>query len=322
MNNKLNITDEMYAFMDTVYNPVLAIDIDGVIVFCNKAMESVTGFSRESIEGRHISDVIQFTELHKILKTGKIESARKVVINEKIFISNRSPIKIDGKIAGAIAVLQDISDLELISSELEHTKMLTEELQAIIESSFDGIYVTDGNAVTIRVNNAYERITGVKKTEVVGKTMHELIDKGYYNDSVTLRVLETGKPETLIQKIKTGKTVMVTGTPILNKKGDIRLVVTNVRDVTELHSLQTELEKMENLQTRYITELTELKGKIEGNDNYILRSKKMKEVHELALRLARVDSTVVIQGESGAGKEVIANVIHANSRRKDKPFLK
>jgi transcriptional regulator with PAS, ATPase and Fis domain len=48
----------------------------------------------------------------------------------------------------------------------------------------------------------------------------------------------------------------------------------------------------------------------------------MKEVHELALRLARVDSTVVIQGESGAGKEVIANVIHENSRRKDKPFLK
>jgi PAS domain S-box-containing protein len=322
MNKKLNITNEMYAFMDTVYNPVLAIDMDGVIVFCNKAMESVTGFSRRSIEGCHISDVVQFSELHRILKTGKTESARKVVINEKVFISNRSPVKIDGEIVGAIAVLQDISDLELISSELEHTKMLTEELQAIIESSFDGIYVTDGNARTIRVNNAYERITGLKRDEVIGKTMEELIDKGYYNDSVTLRVLETGKPETLIQKIKTGKTVMVTGTPILSKKGDIRLVVTNVRDVTELHRLQTELEKMENLQTRYITELTELKGRIEGSENYILRSKKMKEVHELALRLARVDSTVVIQGESGAGKEVIANVIHENSRRKDKPFLK
>jgi PAS domain S-box-containing protein len=322
MNKKLNITNEMYVFMDTVYNPVLAIDMTGAIVFCNKAMEAVTGFSRRSIEGQHISDVVQFSELDKILKTGKIESARKVIINEKVFISNRSPVKIGGEIVGAIAVLQDISDLELISSELENTKMLTEELQAIIESSFDGIYVTDGSARTIRVNNAYERLTGLKREEVIGKTMNDLINKGYYNDSVTLRVLETGKPETLIQKIKTGKTVMVTGTPILNKKGDIRLVVTNVRDVTELHSLQTELEKMEDLQTRYITEITELKGQIEGNENYILRSKKMKEVYELALRLARVDSTVVIQGESGAGKEVIANVIHANSRRKDKPFLK
>ena len=322
MTELINITKEMYAFMDAVYNPVLAIDSRETIVFCNRAMEAVTNKSRELIEGQQLKNILEFTQLHKILKTGKTESAKKIVVNSRTFISNRSPIKIGSEIVGAIAVLQDISDLELISFELEHTKKLTEELEAIIESSFDGIYVTNGSAKTIRVNNAYERITGVKRKEVLGRYMKELIHQGYYNDSVTLKVLETGKPETLIQKIKTGKTVMVTGNPILNDSGDISLVVTNVRDVTELHNLQLELEKMEGIQNQYITELRQLKGTIGGKKKYILKSKKMKEVYELSMRLALVDSTVVIQGESGAGKEVIADLIHSNSKRKNKPFLK
>ena len=322
MDNKLNITKEMYAFMDAVYNPVLAIDTNGVIVFCNKAMEMVTNQSREGMEGQPLKFILKATKLHRVLKTGQSEPAKKILINGKTFISNRSPVKIGDEIVGAIAVLQDISDLELISHELQHTKMLKEELQAIIESSFDGIYVTDGNAKTIRVNNAYERITGVNRKEVLGKTMKELIDQGYYNASVTLEVLKTGKPETLIQKIKTGKTVMVTGTPILNSSGEIRLVVTNVRDITQLHNLQLELERMEGLQSHYMTELGQIKGLTDGKGKYIVRSKKMKEVYELSMRLARVDSTVVIQGESGAGKEVIADLIHTNSKRSKNPFLK
>ncbi len=55
---------------------------------------------------------------------------------------------IDGEIVGAVAVLQYISELDLISTELEYTRKLTSELTAIIESSFDGMYITDGNTKT------------------------------------------------------------------------------------------------------------------------------------------------------------------------------
>ncbi|MBU0971223.1 MAG: sigma 54-interacting transcriptional regulator, partial [Proteobacteria bacterium] len=224
------------------------------------------------------------------------------------------------EILGAVAVLQDISELELISTELEYTRKLTSELTAIIESSFDGIYVTDGNAKTIRVNRAYERITGIKREELLGRTMYELVDEGYFNESVTLRVLDTGQPESIVQEIKTGKTVMVTGTPITDENDDIHLVVTNVRDVTELHRLQRELKTMESLQTHYREKLQRLKD-VSGS-GYIIQSKKMGDVYDLAMRLAQVDSTVLIQGESGVGKEVVANLIHSGSTRKDKPFLK
>ena len=229
---------------------------------------------------------------------------------------------IDGRVSGAVAVLQDISELEAISSELENTKLISEELNAIIESSFDGIYVTDGRARTLRANQAYERITGLKREEVIGRTMDDLVFDGFFNESVTLRVLESRRPTSLVQKIKTGKTVMVTGNPIFDKDGEIRLVVTNVRDVTELNRLQEKLAQMDTLQNEAEIELSQLREKVHGREDLVFRSKKMKELREVALRLARVESTVLIQGESGVGKEVFAELIHGAGPRRNGPFIK
>ena len=221
-----------------------------------------------------------------------------------------------------MAVLQDISELEAISSELKLTKLMSEELNAIIESSFDGIYVTDGQARTLRVNTAYERITGLTRDEVLGRTMMDLVQNGFYNESVTMRVLESGKPQSILQTIKTGKTVMVTGTPFFDKDGDILLVVTNVRDVTELNRLQQKLENMHKLQTEAKIELEQLRETVRGNVRISWRSKKMQELLQLALRLSQVNSTVLVEGESGVGKEVFAEMIHNNGPRQDNPFIK
>jgi PAS domain S-box-containing protein len=320
MSRNSIISQGMADLLDSVYNPMLVIDQDGVVVVCNRAAEKMLRVPRKNFLGKPLTAVLETSRLHTILKTGKTESVQKIVISGKTYISNRSPVTIDGEILGAVAVLQDISELELISTELEYTRKLTSELTAIIESSFDGIYVTDGNAKTIRVNKSYERITGIKREELLGRTMYELVDEGYFNESVTLRVLASGQPESIVQEIKTGKTVMVTGTPITDENDDIHTVVTNVRDVTELHRLQRELKTMESLQTHYREKLQRLKD-VSGS-GYIIQSKKMWDVYDLAMRLAQVDSTVLIQGESGVGKEVVANLIHSGSTRKDKPFLK
>ena len=50
-----------------------------------------------------------------------------------------------------------------------------DKLDAVIENSFDGIYITDGDANTIKVNKAYELITGLKRSEVIGCNMRDLM---------------------------------------------------------------------------------------------------------------------------------------------------
>ena len=300
----------------------MAIDTSGRVVFCNQAWERTTGLSFSEIGGRELTSFITNSQLYRILRTGQREVAQKIEIGGRTFTSNRTIVAVDRRIIGAVAVLQDVSELESISTELEHTKMISSELEAIIEFSFDGIYVTDGQARTIRVNDAYERITGIKREEVMGRTMNELVAEGYFNESVTLKVLEIRRPTSLVQKIKTGKTVMVTGAPVFDRDGNIILVVTNVRDVTELNLLQQKLEAIERQRSEVEIELQQLRETLRRSGDIVLRSKKMQDLKKTALRLSQVDTTVLIQGESGVGKEIFADIIHDNGPRRDKPFIK
>jgi len=102
---------------------------------------------------------------------------------------------------------------------LKNIPLLSKQIEAIIESSYDGIYVTDGQANTIMVNSAYEIMTGIKRDEVIGRNMRDLVREGFINQSVTLKVLETGKRATLRQKLRSGKEILVTGNPIFDDQG-------------------------------------------------------------------------------------------------------
>ncbi|EPR40383.1 putative sigma54 specific transcriptional regulator [Desulfovibrio sp. X2] len=218
--------------------------------------------------------------------------------------------------------LRDVSEQHAVLGKLQSMRELSREFRAIIDSSFDGIYITDGEGKTLLINRAYERITGIRAAEVVGRTMAELVSEGFYDKSVTLQVLQSRKVETIIQKVRRGKIIVVTGNPIMDEAGNIWRVVTNVRDVTELQRLQEELEKMSALHDRYRMELDTLRKSMGRDGGIVVRSKRMRDVYEQALRLAQVESTVLIMGESGVGKEVVAEAIHRHSPRRERPFVR
>ena len=198
--------------------------------------------------------------------------------------------------------------------------LVNAQLEALLSSTYDGLYITDGNGMFLKVNEGLERITGLKKEELVGAYTRDLQKQGIINRSVFEIVLEKKERVTIIQYIKgkTTKEVMVTATPILDNKGTIKFVVANLRDMTELKYLQSECEKAKQLSQQYYTELVKEKktyGKI------IAESEAMKKTLELAYRVSQVDSSTLLEGESGVGKEVISHFIHDMSPRSKKPFI-
>lgn len=92
-----------------------------------------------------------------------------------------------------------------------------EHLNAIIEHSFDGIFITDAKANVVRVNHAYEMITGLKKEEVLGKNMAKLVQDKLISESGSLQVIETKRPVTLQQRFRSGKEALVTSSPIFQQ---------------------------------------------------------------------------------------------------------
>ncbi|MDU5080648.1 sigma-54 interaction domain-containing protein [Tissierella carlieri] len=192
----------------------------------------------------------------------------------------------------------------------------------ILDSSYDGIYITDGRANTIMVNKAYERIAGIKIEELIGRNMNDLVNEGYISQSATLLVLKDRKVNTIEQNFKTGKKALVTSTPVFNSAGDITMVVTNVRDITELYELKEKLDEKENLTKKYSVELEAMKIELLKNNDLIAMDKKMLDIIQMAIRVAPIDTTVLITGETGVGKEEIAKLIYKNSNRETKQFIK
>jgi PAS domain S-box-containing protein len=203
-----------------------------------------------------------------------------------------------------------------------YAKKLSNDLEAIIENTYDGLYITDGDANTLMVNQAYERIAGIKRSEILGKNMRDLVDSGAIDRSVSVEVIEKKKPVTIMQEFRNGKKVLVTGSPVFNKDGStIVLVVTNVRDITELMELKDKLHERTLEANRYLAELDRMKILQQQKIKFATKSKKILEIMELAIKAAQFDSNILIMGESGVGKGLMARLIHESSGRKDQPFI-
>lgn len=199
---------------------------------------------------------------------------------------------------------------------------MNEDFINILESSYDGIYITDGNANTIYLNEAYEKMTGINRNELLGKNMKELVKNKLYDCSGSLLVLETREKISLRQKVvKSNKEILITSTPVFNGS-DIRYIVTNVRDISDLASLQKRLRKVENLNKEYEIALSVMKKQIYGIINEEdIRNPKMIKLVEKILKLSKIDVPIMLGGETGVGKTYFAKYIHMNSSRKDKEFI-
>ena len=223
-----------------------------------------------------------------------------------------------------------MSELELVSvlimddyiTEYEKYKSESMDLKAIFETSYDVMYVSDGEGNTIRASSACLELWGKKENELIGRNVIDLEKEGIYTPSITRLVLEQRKKVSAIQTTKEGRRLMVVGTPIKNEQGEVIRVINASRDITEVSQMQSEISEMKRLIAGYKQELMELKKDKTEKVKLISYSKKMEKTLELARRVANVDSTVLILGESGVGKEMVANLIHETSDRKNSPFIK
>ena len=196
-----------------------------------------------------------------------------------------------------------------------------DRLDVIIESSYDGIYITDGNAVTIRVNRAYLAITGLREEEVMGKNMWDLEKEGVIDHSGTLVALSTREPASLEQTFRSGRKALITSTPVFGDGGRIVMVVTNVRDMTDFYALQEKFEATEALTQKYYSEIQFVRRQVLDSADLIAVDRRMLEVLSMVDRVAAMDATVLLLGETGAGKEKIAKYIYKSSPRKGERFL-
>lgn len=192
----------------------------------------------------------------------------------------------------------------------------------IFDNLFDLMTVSDKNGVIIRSNSAIEKEFGVNKNNIIGMNVYELEETGILSISSTKAVLETQKPITLVQNTKSGKKLLVSSTPIFDANGKLYEVVNISRDITTIDSLESKLRETEDLLLEYKKRFQIL---IEGisNPNFMVTSNiQMQKIMDTIEQITAVDTTVMIEGETGVGKTLLAKKIHDTSNRKNGPFIK
>lgn len=221
-----------------------------------------------------------------------------------------------------IIFIRPINDLVRLSKEKESLEDLRNELNEVINSSYDGIVITDEKGVIIHQNPSYSKITGLPTSKCIGRHLRDLEIEGVIDHSATLKAIEEDKEVTITQKINTGATVLVSAVPIRDKNGRIKKVVNNVRDLTYLNNLESEKKKLEEKNELIKQELESLKLQNDPTLSIIASSEEMNTVLDRALKVARVDSGILIEGPSGSGKEKVVELIHHHSHRSNEPLLK
>ncbi|WP_010530133.1 sigma-54 interaction domain-containing protein [Lentibacillus jeotgali] len=289
--------------------PGIVLDEDGRVVTFNSLMLSLIAGMEAC---KQISDI--FSVWNKIPGSNLVDA----VYKGKSFLF----IETSGKQGQLfIGIETDILvDLRMRNKELES---LNRDLDAVIENSYDGIYITNNKGDTWKTNSAIERITGIPKEYYLNKNVDELVDRGILKNSVTKKVVEFGRTVSYVQKNYEGKETLLTGTPVFNEEDEVEKIVTNIRDLSDLNELQEELTKLNQLNDRYKKELSHLKKKHVQLNGIVTQSSQMKAIYETAERIADINATVLILGETGVGKDVLAKYIYEEgARSKEGEFLK
>ncbi|WP_156431142.1 sigma-54-dependent Fis family transcriptional regulator [Bacillus sp. FJAT-29814] len=192
----------------------------------------------------------------------------------------------------------------------------------ILNASFDGIIVSEPDGTIVYQNPAIEQLTGLSPKDCIGVNVQKLIDHGIIDQSLTAKVVKENKPATIVQTYKsTGKKILLSGVPIRDENGEIKKVVSNLRDLTILNGLEKEIEELKAKNEKISEEIEKITLKQESQNSIIAHNTKMKMVIERAHRISQIESTVLILGESGVGKEGIVNFIYQMSSRRKNSFI-
>ena len=310
-----NFTDQ---YIEAANMAVLAVDKNRKIVMVNHLASALLETAEAQMIDQYIEDVLPDSPLTNVTYENYMSLPKQFIVSGKTLYAERTPIIHEDTTIAIASFFYNITDTLTISENLNQAHKNELFLNEIIDNSYDGIYITDREGKTILVNKAYERISGISRAQLIGEKIQNLVSAGLISTSITKDVVSSKKTVTRTQTNANDKNILITGAPIFDTLGNVRHVITNVRDITELISLSNKLQAEINRADMYQNQLL----KESSDENIVYGSREFENVLSISKKISKMDSTVLILGETGVGKEIIAQYIHKQSNRENKPYIK
>ncbi|MFQ5589270.1 MAG: sigma 54-interacting transcriptional regulator, partial [Nitrospiria bacterium] len=333
---------------------IYGLDAEGKTTFVNPAAAKMIGWAKEELIGLPQHDVLHHSKpdgtpyprescpIYAAFSDGEVHHVDNEVFWRKDGSSfpveyTSTPIRENGKLVGAVVAFRDMT---LKKQADDAVQKLRRQNELILEAAGEGIYGLDTEGRTTFVNPIAAKMIGWEAKDLIGLPQHDILhhskpDGTPYSkkDCPIYAAFSDGKThhvsdDVFWRKDRSSFPVEYTSTPIFENKKLVGAVVV-FKDISERKAAEAALKKahreVESLKNRLQAENIYLQEeiKIEKNfDEIIGQSPKLKKVLKKVEQVAPTDATVLIHGETGTGKELIARAIHSLSTRKDRPLVK
>ena len=316
-------TNHLKVMLSSIPMGIFVVDHELKCTNCNETGLKMIKSTYDQVMGANLGNIFNKEHMEKVYLTSEAILNQIHITNDFGIIVDYSPIINSlGIVDGVMIIVQDLPKVEKMAMEIESIKNLNDDLNAILTSMYDEIIVVNNKGEILRHSDRFiSDFWGTHLQDLVGKSILDLEEKGIFTPSVTRLVLEKRERVSIIQETKNGKVVMAVGNPIFNEENELHRIVIASRDITETTQLKSELQETKRLTEEYKEELDQLKNKNSFAKKIIYRSPQMERIMLQIKKIAQFSSTVMIMGESGVGKELVARAIHTYSQRSNAPFL-
>ncbi|WP_413538553.1 sigma-54 interaction domain-containing protein [Enterococcus malodoratus] len=185
------------------------------------------------------------------------------------------------------------------------TKLMTDDITTL--------FVTDRDGNILLANDFTAMTLGITLNELLNSNVYDLVASEIYDTSATIETLKSEKNSEVTLTTQAGYHIQSKSTPIFYPDGTMHLVVTKSEPLTQ--------EEFEELSSNERTQPEKVEEQVEIATSVIAESNEMKKIIRVCKQVASYNSRILLLGESGVGKEVIANFIHRHSQVADDKFV-
>lgn len=325
---------EQAELIELAHDSIIVRDTEGRIMFWNRGAEEKYGWTRAEALGKVTHSFLQtqfpqpFPEVERELLErhyweGELVHTTKT--GKRITVASRQVLQCDaqGKPTAILEINNDITDRKQAEQALNRSE---ERLRMLFEFSPDAMITSNSDGIITQVNTQVEKFFGYQRAELLGQSVDLLVPERFrashpahrrdYNAHPRTRQMGAGLE--LLGKRKDGTEfpIDIMLAPIETAEG--RVVLSTIRDLSEKKEMEAALKRSEQ-QRSYLEEELETTHQFE---EIVGESPALKRVLKQVEDVAPTDATVLILGETGTGKELIARAIHDLSPRRDHAFIK
>ena len=310
--------------LDAMSDGVLVVDASGSIIAVNKSMRRFYQGGETPFPGYPLADfnAADWVEAKRVLTSGKPLLGQTMHLPAATVVANRLPILQNGKVAGVVCAMQEISSLDAVVRQLGAYRELDSQLKGLLEALPQAVLVTDAEGRILRVNAPCCRLCAMERDSLQGRNVREL-EKDFPELAVEVaHCLQRALPAQSIARCQ-GRPLLLWSVPSLDNHKKPRFVVVSLMDLERFDYVRQQLEDSRRSaeEAEAVAHGGDIFSQVTQEVGMVVRSAAIRRVVDRAIKVSQTDSSVLLQGESGVGKSMLAAIVHRLSPRKSGPFV-